>query len=206
MRILDYIEYMRNKNKLVCGVGINDYEGDVRINRIAMKSYGTWKSMLERCYSIVSYKVRPTYIDCLVCDEWLLFSNFKQWFDENYIEGFDLDKDILVEGNKVYSPDTCRFVPHYINSLVLNSRASRCEMPIGVFKKLSKGQINPTYTACCRIGTSRNKLSKTFKTIEEASAWYSETKKRIVKEQAQRAFLENAIKTDVYLALISRNF
>lgn len=60
-------------------------------------------------------KNKPTYEGCTVCDEWLYFSNFKKWFDENYIEGFQLDKDIIIRGNKVYSPQTCCFVPKEIN-------------------------------------------------------------------------------------------
>jgi viroplasmin and RNaseH domain-containing protein len=62
-----------------------------------------------------------------------------------------------------------------------------------------------TYRASCSNGYGE-RIDKTFKTVEEAQAWYSETKKHIVKEQAQRAFLENAIKTDVYLALVRREF
>ena len=54
---------------------------------------------------------RNSRLICSVCEEWKHFSNFKKWFDENYIEGFDIDKDILIKGNKVYSPEACSFVP-----------------------------------------------------------------------------------------------
>lgn len=199
---------MRTKNKLVYGVGVNDYEGNVFEDGKIIKSYKTWENMLGRCYSTKVQIKNPTYIGCSVCDEWLSFSNFKIWFDENYIEGFSLDKDILLEGNKIYSPEFCRFVPQYLNNLLTDRRNARGELPIGLTelnKDNQKGRINSTYKAKCNNGYG-NDISKTFKTIQEAVAWYSATKKRIVKEQAQRAFLENAIKTDIYLALVRREW
>lgn len=199
---------MRSKIKLVCGVGTNNYDGPVTENGKPIKSYSTWTHMLERCYSNRFQIIQPTYIGCSVCEEWLSFSNFKTWFDANYVEGFHLDKDILVEGNKTYSPEFCRFVPQYLNNLLTDSRNARGELPIGLTelnKDNQKGRINSTYKAQCNNGYGKL-LTKTFKTIQEAQEWYSETKKRIVKEQAQRAFLENAIKTDIYLALVRREW
>ena len=190
---------MRPKNKLVHGIGVNDYEGSIVENGKDIISYTTWRNMLARCYSTKQQVRNQTYIECSVCDEWLSFSNFKIWFDENYIEGFALDKDILFEGNKIYSPYFCRFVPFYLNSLLTNRANARGELPIGITNN------NGYYRAKCHNGYGKQ-LNKTFKTVEEASAWYSETKKRIVKEQAQRAFSENAIKTDIYLALVRRDF
>lgn len=199
---------MRTKNKLVEGVGINDYEGSVKENGKPIKSYNVWRLMIRRCYCIKALGRNPTYVGCSVYPEWLSFSNFKKWFDENYVEGFVLDKDILVKGNKVYSPETCRFVPQYLNNLLIDSGRSRGELPLGVVelnKDNQKGRINSTYRAQCSNGY-RRRLTKTFKTLPEAVAWYSATKKQVVKEQAQRAFLENAIKTDVYLALVRRRW
>lgn len=199
---------MRKKNKLVYGIGVNDYEESIRENGKSMKSYAIWHGMIQRCYSTKLQQTKPTYIGCSVCPEWLSFSNFKKWFDENYIEGFHLDKDILVEGNKIYSPKFCRFVPQYLNNLLTDRRNARGELPLGVSelnKDNQKSRINSTYRAKCNNGYG-NDITKTFKTIQEAVAWYSATKKRIVKEQAVRAFLENAIKTDIYLALVRREW
>lgn len=196
------------KTKLVQGIGINDYNGKVLVNGKAINSYAVWRSMLCRCYSSYYHGEKPTYIGCSVCDEWKYFTNFKNWYDENYVEGFVLDKDILIEGNKVYSADTCRFVPPYLNSLLTDHRNARGEFPIGVRpQKVSSvfGRVNESYQANCSNGYGKQ-LTKTFKSVEEASVWYSETKQRIVKEQATRAFLENAIKTDIYLALVRRRF
>lgn len=81
------------------------------------RMYKIWTSMLQRCYSGKDYV--STYNDCTVCKAWLNFQNFAQWYEENYyeIEGqrMHLDKDILYQGNKIYSPHTCVFVPQNIN-------------------------------------------------------------------------------------------
>lgn len=91
--------------------------------------------MLTRCYNHKSLKKNPSYIGCSVCDEWLTYSNFKRWYEDpinGYREGYHLDKDILVKGNKVYSPETCCFVPHSINCLLLTRQRKRGALPIGV--------------------------------------------------------------------------
>lgn len=84
------------------------------------KSYKVWSSMITRCYSKKYHKRQPTYKDCEVCKEWLCFENFEKWFNENYYEIKNekvcLDKDILVKNNKIYSPNTCCFVPQAINN------------------------------------------------------------------------------------------
>ena len=100
------------------------------------KSYKVWNSMLERCYSNKSLIHNPTYKDCTVCREWHCFANFEKWFDENYYEidneTMCLDKDILVKGNKIYSPETCIFVPQRINTLFCKSDSIRGKYQIGV--------------------------------------------------------------------------
>lgn len=194
-----YIKDMNKKKKLIYGIGVNDIDININVDGRNLLFYDTWHRMLERCYSIKRQVSDPTYKECYVCDEWLLLSNFKKWFDENYVEGFALDKDILVENNKVYSPDACRFVPQYLNNLIVGRNKSN-GLPLGVVVN------NGSYMARVHDNGCGKVLNKTFKTVEEASTWYSETKKRIVKQQAQRAFLDNAIKTDVYLALVRREF
>ena len=109
----------------VCGVGIIGNEKTKDENGETIKSYSVWTSMLKRCYSDKCQKKQPTYKGCCVCEEWLNYSNFKKWFNDNYyeIEGeqMNLDKDILVKGNKIYSPETCVFVPKKINTLFVKS-------------------------------------------------------------------------------------
>lgn len=122
-------------SKLVCEVGVNDLPrgscSDDKGNSLPF--YKTWTSMLYRCFSEKKQEERPTYKDCTVCNEWLLLSNFKKWYDSQYKEeGWHLDKDILVPNNKVYSPTTCRFVPSNINNLLIGRGRSRGKHLIGV--------------------------------------------------------------------------
>ena len=88
--------------------------------------------MLERCYSAKAQEHRPTYAGCTVSAEWHTFSNFKAWMEKQQWEGNQLDKDILIEGSKAYSADTCVFVTQTVNSFTTDSKASRGGWPIGV--------------------------------------------------------------------------
>lgn len=81
------------------------------------KAYDHWSRMIHRATD-KSYKGKnKTYESVTVCDEWLNYNAFKQWFDANYFIGYELDKDLLIENNKIYSPKTCVFVPHWVNTL-----------------------------------------------------------------------------------------
>lgn len=63
--------------------------------------------------------------------EWFIFSNFLKWSIENYIEGWELDKDILVLHNKIYSAENCTFVPNYLNCLI-KQKSNDNGNPLGV--------------------------------------------------------------------------
>lgn len=118
----------------VFGIG---YIGNTTVsegNRIVKKSYKIWEEILKRCY--VYTEQNPAYKDCTICDEWLCYANFEKWYKENYYEisneKMHLDKDILIKGNKLYSPETCIFVPQRINALFTKRAAKRGKYPIGV--------------------------------------------------------------------------
>ena len=100
--------------KSVCGVGINDADYMVSqiVNgkQVACPIYRSWANMLERCYFRKFQDKNPTYADCKVCDGWLTFSNFRAWMLTQDWQGKELDKDIKIKGNKVYSPSSCSFV------------------------------------------------------------------------------------------------
>ena len=105
---------MSKVKKLICGVGFND----IYQTSNNCLYYTKWHGMIRRCYSKESETKNPTYKDCYVCDEWLTFSNFKSWMETQDWEGRVLDKDLLVYGNKIYSPDTCLFLDQRINSFI----------------------------------------------------------------------------------------
>ena len=171
----------------VFGVGITGTEVTVDENGERLDSYKCWKDMVRRCYSSKFQEKHPTYIDCRVCDDWLYYPNFKKWYDENYYEinskKSQLDKDILIKGNKVYSPDTCVFVPNFINSLFTKSQNSRGELPIGV----SYRKANKKYQANLSVfknGKSTVKYLGCFDTIDEAFEVYKQAKEEYIKEVA----------------------
>jgi hypothetical protein len=119
----------------VYGVGINDagyvVQPTVNSERVVCPFYRVWKSMLARCYSDKDHTRRPTYIGCSVCEDWLTFSIFKEWMVKQVWEGKQLDKDLLITGNKTYSPEACVFVPHLVNSFTLDRAKDRGEFLIG---------------------------------------------------------------------------
>lgn len=106
--------------------------GACKVGGKHLKYYRVWVSMLRRCYSEKYHLSMPTYIGCSVCDEWKTLSVFKKWHDANYVKGFHLDKDLLVEGNKVYSPETCIYASPTINVLLTDHRRARGKYPQGV--------------------------------------------------------------------------
>jgi hypothetical protein len=127
--------------RIVCGVGLNDADYYVTKNEfVAGKKmvvwicpfYRAWRSMLERCYSPAYQSRCATYIGCSVCEEWLTFSNFRRWMIDKNWEGNQLDKDIIVMGNKLYSQECCVFVDQATNKFIMDSGSARGQWPIGV--------------------------------------------------------------------------
>ena len=100
--------------------------------------------MIHCCYNAKFHKRQSQYMECTICEEWLNYSDFKVWYDQHKISGMslDLDKDILFKGNKVYSPETCCFASHVINTLFLNSNKNRGALPLGVHFDKSKGKYH----------------------------------------------------------------
>lgn len=125
------------------------------------KVYILWRDMLERCYNPYKINKNLTYIDCYVCDEWLNFQNFAKWFYENYYEipneRMHLDKDILIKGNKIYSPETCIFTPLRINCLFINQNRHRGKYPIGMSEWLDKRNGHKWLKVRCSIICKDNK-------------------------------------------------
>ena len=153
--------------KLVCGVGINDLKVDSSHYARTCPFYIKWKDLLKRCYSEKFLQGSPTYRGCSVCEEWKTFSNFMAWMKTQRWKGKQLDKDILIPGNKLYSPETCVFVSPALNGL-LNTRMRSTG---GVRKS------NKKFEARVSLGDKSLSLG-VFATIEQAKA---ERKKHLSK-------------------------
>ena len=206
------VQYSHFKNgKIKCpyekryyGVGyIGEGKYKAWENGKTTKVYDTWHHMLKRCYHEKFHEKYPTYIDCEVSKEWHNFQNFGIWYDENYyeIEGerTELDKDILYKGNKIYSPETCIFVPHAINSLFIKRQNDRGESVIGAsLHKCGKYQvrcslINP------ETGKSKLKHLGYYETQEKAFKVYKYYKEKNIKQIAD--YYKEQIPINLYNAL-----
>lgn len=181
-------------------------EGKYKIckNNKKTKCYNTWESMLERCYNPKFHEKNPTYKGCEVMKDLLNFQNFGSWFDDNYyeIEGekMCLDKDILVKGNKIYSPNTCVFVPNNINVLFIKRDKSRGEYPIGVHYDKQTGK----FRAKCNIYDLKERKGKTINlkrhnTPEEAFHDYKQFKEKHIKQVAD--YYKDKIPSKLYDAM-----
>lgn len=158
----------------VHGVGINDApyctQPVIDGKKVICPSYSVWTAMLARAYSDKYHAKRPTYSGVTVCEDWHSFMSFRHWWLENQVDGWELDKDILYD-DVVYSPETCIFVPSWLNSFTTDSGSSRGELPIGVDFHKQAGK----YRAQCGhpLASGRGRLSLgLFTTPEEAHlAW-----------------------------------
>lgn len=140
---------MNRWKKPVFGVGINDLDRNVTWTdkggkRHLCPIYRTWQNMLGRCYDSKFHLRHPSYSDCEVMQDWVKLSRFESWMNTQDWEGKQLDKDILIPGNKIYSPETCVFIEKQVNLFVVDSLATRGVWPIGVCwaKREGKFQAN----------------------------------------------------------------
>ena len=143
--------------------------------------YDIWYGMLQRCYDPKFQERRPTYKGCKAEDYLLNFQHMGEWIDENYYEVSGevmcLDKDILCKGNKIYSRETCIFVPERINILFTKRDKLRGKNPIGV-DQLPSGD----YRVRCGNGYGKSVYLGTYFTKEKAFNVYKEYKEKVIKE------------------------
>ena len=188
-------------------------KGYLGSSKVDKQSHCRWVDMLRRCYSETYKKKTDAYMGCIVCNDWLNYSEFKRWFhsnknslmkDEN--ESFwHLDKDVLVRGNKVYSPETCCFIPQEINKVTVrpNVRKIHKELPegVGLIKpKIEGGKVG--YTARAHTGTTdRDRYLGYYNTPEEAFKVYKRVKESHIKSLADK--WKGKIDEKVYSALIN---
>jgi hypothetical protein len=146
------------KRGLVQGVGVNDVQEPTtvlrEVNGVMMRRmytvYNTWCEMLKRAYCPKYKTLHPTYEGVTVCEEWLRFSNFKAWMEQQDWKGKQLDKDLLVEGNKIYSPEFCVFIKGGVNKFMTQRDLHRGSSPLGVHwdkrLKMYVAQCNNPFT------------------------------------------------------------
>ena len=169
----------------VFGVGIVGTEYPINEGGVLTKEYVLWTGMLERCYSDTYKKKRPTYEGCEVSENFKYYEYFYEWCNKQIgfgNQGWHLDKDLLIKGNKVYSENTCVFLPREINQVLVKRTASRGEHLIGVYwhntKKAFVAQVNKNKGKPEWLGS--------FNTELEAFNVYKIAKESFIKEQANK--------------------
>ena len=173
----------------VYGVGVLGTKYPTKVNGVKTKEYVLWQSMLQRCYSDSSKKRRPTYEGCEVSDNFKNYEYFYEWCNkqigftnEGNENPFHLDKDLLIKGNKVYSEDSCVFIPAEINTLLIKCVATRGEHLIGVHWS----NTNKAFVARVCKNKGKREYLGSFKTEIEAFNAYKQAKESFVKEQANK--------------------
>ena len=170
----------------VCGVGYLGCNLELKASYNGKKCpiYYAWVRMFERCYSKKSHRINPTYVGCTVSEEFKDYSKWREWYD-NYQykhDGWHLDKDLLIKGNKVYSESTCVFIPREINQVLVKRTASRGKYLIGVTwcktKKAFKAQVRKNKGKLEYLGY--------FNTEIEAHLAYKQAKESYLKELADK--------------------
>jgi len=168
---------------MICGIGVNDadYNTQPTVNgaRVRCPYYRTWASMILRCYSDKYQEKFPTYAGCTVSSEWLSFMNFREWMIRQDWKGKHLDKDILVDSNKIYGPKFCVFVDRKTNTLLLDRSSARGDLPIGVSIN-GKG-----YRAGCNKDGKPRHIGN-YSTPEQAHDAYKQFKAEVIMEAALR--------------------
>ena len=178
------------------GLRIKDYEHGIldidyayQSDRKTAKAYKIWQAMFRRL------KKRVEYNDCCISEEWHYFSNFLKWFNENYINGYHLDKDVLKKGNRCYCSEYCSFIPPEINSLLTNRKNHRNALVGTVKTKSGKYQAHVN-----KKGISF--FLGTFDTQQNAFNAYKTAKEAHIKQVAQEYYDAGKITKRVYDALM----
>jgi len=139
-----------------------------------------WRSIIQRCYSTdIKYH---TYIGCVVDEKWHNFQNFAEWYYNNHIDSFQLAKNILIKNNKIYSEDTCCFVPQQIILLFNNSKNKNRECPVGIQKtKKNKAEYRHQRYVVNVSNCNKNINLGYFDTVDEAFKTYKLYKEKHIK-------------------------
>ena len=189
---------------IVFGVGVIGQKYiTVDENAKSTKEYMTWYHILRRCFNEKIKVKQPAYKDVTCCDEWLCFENFYEWvhsqpnFDK-WINGsrWAIDKDILVKGNKIYSPQTCCLVPQNVNCLFLKRKASRGQYPIGVSYSSGKYWAKSTNPL-----TGKNVELGKYNTPEDAFNAYKVYRENLIKQVADIEYSKGNISKECYNAM-----
>lgn len=180
-------------DKSMCGVGcigVGKYK--VSENCVHPQEYNSWKCILKRCYAGGRKEHEKYYKNCTVCEDWLNYQNFAEWYGHNKYnvnERLHVDKDILIPGNTVYVPDRCLLVPQRINMLFMSHRPNKFGLPEGI-RPAKSNKYEAFY---------QGKYIGTFSTLQEAFDAHAERKEKAIKDIAIE--YHDILPNEVFLAV-----
>lgn len=209
------VTYMQFKNREIFNpfdksiygigyIGVGKYNKISKNNKELNHCYTVWTKMIYRCYmpDLSRTNKQASYEKCEVCNDWLCFQNFADWYFSNKYdccgEPLNIDKDILFHKNKLYSPETCLLVPRRINLLFIKGESIRGDLPIGVSYYWHD---NSRYLASMKIGDRKSVQFGIFNTIDEAFQAYKNGKEQYIKQIADKYIA--IIPQKVYDALVN---
>lgn len=182
-------------------MGVGDFTSkDKRI-------YSLWSTMLKRSYCEKFHLIQPSYKGVSVCEEWHNFQNFAEWCcnqeffnaKDNMGKSYHLDKDLLVKGNKVYSPKNCCFIPEEINaSITTRSSSKNASKVVGIFKH----KTTKRYRVFSNVVGQGRKHVGYYETLKEAFEVYKRIRELHNKALAEK--WKGKIDDKVYVALLNR--
>ena len=188
----------------VCSVGFVGDKYATKLNSVPLPQYVLWSNMLKRCYSDSYKKKKPTYIGCEVSENFKYYEYFYEWCQSQVgfgNQGWHLDKDLLVKGNKVYSENTCVFLPIEINAVLVKRDKMRGGCVLGVYKH--KYYNEDKFVAQLNLNTGKAKYVGLYDTESEAFNAYKEAKESYLKELANK--WKGKIDDRAYKALMKYN-
>lgn len=203
---------MNKKRSLIAGFGVNNADYPTATYELCdgkykavwvCKAYKSWLRIIKRCYNEKSLFESPTYYDCSVSEDWKYLLDFKDWYDVNYVDGWHLDKDVLVVGNRVYGPKSCAFIPYYVNNAIINK--AKKDLPWGVsFRKMPNTPAKP-YRAYGLDEDNKPVEICRCETPEEAHViWQKSKAKQLIRVANRYAKEPTGFRKDVYEALLLR--
>lgn len=189
------------KQQLVFGVGKSYSEiYSIRSGGKKTPQYVAWENMIMRCYYDKASRY-PAYggKGVKVSEDWLIYENFAKWFDDNYVEGYHLDKDLLGDGS-LYSKENCCYIPQKLNGLFVITKKNvgklNNHLPTGVIKQRKAFVV--------RVSHASPSYSKSHSTVEAAHKDYLTRKWDSVRDIATEMYRWTEITEKVHQAVIDK--
>ena len=159
--------------------GIGKYKGKI-------KARYYWRGVLTRCFCPKWKSTHKTYDDCSISEDWENYQNFCEWVTKQKFYGsldYNIDKDLIIKGNKLYSEDTCLLVPSQVNKLIIKPKQFNNNLPVGVS---TRGDLaNKFMSRHSRIITGEKvAYLGLYDTPEEAFYHYKVSKESYIKQVA----------------------